>query len=278
MSLGIYSNNFLFEYNNKAKEFECFNCKLVSPNNYFLECKHCICQKCVKIFKKCPIDNFRIILNEKHPTAFHFTIIDELLNHFIMKCIFDECDFVGKYKEFIRKHFHECKYRKERQLLSEYFKTNKTNKKEKTKKNKKLVNIFTEKKNHKNKYLKKNKNNFQNEVIDEENEKNEEDKTDKNENYIILDGSSEENNEIDHYSQNNSENKEKFIDLENYIQEKIEKSFNGNNIDGNRKKENFNEINEFCDYNSDGEFIEIGKKRKRRKKDEEIFLNLPNSL
>jgi len=268
MSLGIYSNNFLFEYNNKAKEFECFNCKLVSPNNYFLECKHCICQRCVKVYKKCPIDNFKIILNEKHPTAFHFTIIDELLNHFIMKCIFDECDYVGKYKDFIKKHFHECKYRKERELLNEYYKKDKNNKKEKNKKNKKIVN--------KNNY---HKNHFQNEIIDDKNEKNEKEyNLDKNEKYIILDGSSEEdNNEIEPYSQNNIEN-EKFIELENYIQEKIEKSFNGNNKDGKGKKENFYEINGFCDYNSDGETVEIGKKRKRRKKDKEIFLNLPSSL
>ena len=47
MLVGIYSNHFLGVYHQRSKNLECFNCGLISPKNYIIECKHCICQNCL---------------------------------------------------------------------------------------------------------------------------------------------------------------------------------------------------------------------------------------
>ena len=139
MSIGIYTKDFLFDYRRKSKNFECLNCKLVSPKNYFIQCKHCICQKCFKEneYKECPLDNTKIKIEGKNATAFQFIIINNLLNPFVMQCLFNGCKWAGKYQSFIENHYDKCKFRKNEKLLDEYFSNFGEKNKKKSKKNRK---------------------------------------------------------------------------------------------------------------------------------------------
>ena len=139
MKLGIYSDDFLFDCKKRAKHFECLNCQLVSPKNYFMLCRHCLCQKCLKYYRDCPydgsVDNKKneIRLEGQKQNTFQFVIIENILHPFLMKCIFNESHWAGTYKTFIETHYYECEFRYGKSLLNEYFndehkKRNKDNK------------------------------------------------------------------------------------------------------------------------------------------------------
>ena len=119
---GIYPNNFLDKYLKRSKNFECFNCHLVSPKNYFIECQHCICQNCLKKKKFCSLCKTQLInINGENHTAFQFKVSQIILYPYLMKCIFDSCPWTGTYEDFIKKHYDICQYRKGKKLLNEYF-------------------------------------------------------------------------------------------------------------------------------------------------------------
>ena len=302
MSLGIYTRDFLFEYINRAEKFECFYCKLVSPKNYFLECKHCICQYCLKQFKECSLDGNKIIVNGRNPNAFQFIITENLLNPFLMTCIFNGCNWGGKYEDFIGKHYFSCKFRKDKELLNEYF--NLFNDKKIIKKNerksfKKKDNFYNEDKNDKNKYYNLYNNYYniededknENDVQKNENEYNKENKEEKEENYIILENNNEEESDEFNFYKKNKYEKEKFISIDTDIKNKIKKSYKKNKLFYNDYSKSLNtqekdeessiyEIHEFSNYDSNEINFEIGKKRKRSNDDKnnedekEIFLPL----
>ena len=214
MSKGIYTKDFLFEYRYKAKRFECFDCKLVSPKNYLIECKHCICQNCLneKEYEICPFDNNKIIFDGKYLTAFQFVILENILNPFIMKCIFHGCSWAGKYQNFIENHYDKCKYKKNERLLNEYFSNFKEKKKKKPKSEIKVVNkkIFKN-----NNYKEKNKSfcydSSKSIVLNESEDEEEQDieeneynsKNNEEEEFIHLDNDEEDNIcNLDEYNEN----------------------------------------------------------------------------
>ena len=196
MSIGIYSHNFYFEYRERAKAFECFKCKLVSPKNYIIECKHCICQLCSKSCKICEIDKTFIILNGKNQNAFQYNIINNLLSSFIIKCIFANCDYIETYGNFINKHYPQCKFKNGEKLKAEYFenilekKDTNSSVKSKQKSNKDYKKNMDKGNNKKIGYQKE-------EIIylDEDSEQNSERK-DANSKKLIYDESGEEDNNI----------------------------------------------------------------------------------
>ena len=121
ISLGIYRNNFLGKYIDRAKYFECFKCQLISPKNYFLECQHCICQSCIKNEKYCSFcQDKEIIINGENPTAFQYRLTEIIINPFLLKCIFDPCEWTGTYQNFIDNHHNSCECREGRTLFNEY--------------------------------------------------------------------------------------------------------------------------------------------------------------
>ena len=121
-SKGIYASNFLSKYFNRSKNFECFDCKLISPKNYFIECQHCICQRCLPNNKYCSLcPNQRIKVDGDNPTAFQFILTEIILNPYLMKCVFNPCEWQGTYHDFIKVHYQECDFRKNRELYQEYF-------------------------------------------------------------------------------------------------------------------------------------------------------------
>ena len=218
MSLGIHRDDFIFEYRKRAQQFECFCCKLISPKNYFIQCKHCICQNCLytKNKTRCPYDGNEIIVEDRYSTAFQFIIIDKLLNPFLMYCIFKGCDWAGKYQEFIEKHYKECKFRNDECLLDEYFSEFKS------KRDKKKIKPISEKKktminkreNKRDNYL-STRNIFldenEEENLDEENEEEELEeenqsniKSGKEEKFLFLDNNKEENEDENQQNKENS--------------------------------------------------------------------------
>ena len=121
-TLGIYPKNFLGKYTSRAKNFECFNCHLVSPKNYFIECQHCICQKCIQFKRYCSICHDKMIrLNGDNPTAFQFIVTEKMINTYLMKCIFKPCIWTGMYHDFIHGHYDECQFKQGNKLMKEYF-------------------------------------------------------------------------------------------------------------------------------------------------------------
>ena len=119
---GIYTYNFLDKYLKRAKYFECFNCQLVSPKNYIIECQHCICQKCLLRKKYCPICKTQIInINGENITAFQFMVTRIILSPYLMKCIFDSCKWTGTFQEFVNNHYAKCEYKNGFRLMKEYF-------------------------------------------------------------------------------------------------------------------------------------------------------------
>lgn len=108
----IHLNDFYPEDREYAKEYECFVCQKVSPNNYCLSCSHCICSYCIKYknIEKCQIHNEIAIV--KNLTTFRNKLIGEaLLNNLKMKCIFyqEGCMWCGFFKNFKAKHLPICK-------------------------------------------------------------------------------------------------------------------------------------------------------------------------
>lgn len=121
-TLGIYPKNFLGKYTSRAKNFECFYCHLVSPKNYFIECQHCICQKCIQFKRYCSICHDKMIrLNGDNPTAFQFIVTEKMINTYLMKCIFKPCIWTGMYHDFIHGHYDECQFKQGNKLMKEYF-------------------------------------------------------------------------------------------------------------------------------------------------------------
>ena len=301
MTSGIYGKDFLFEYRKRASEFECFNCKLVSPKNYFILCKHCICQKCVKKLSTCLIDENEIITERKNATAFQFIITEKLLNPFMMKCIFIGCGWAGKYQNFIHNHYYECKFKFDNVLSDEYLvESNNANKINSNSESYQNYNLKSVKKNEKKKNLQiiqkiqKNKfynNNFkspsnfinlneeenevkeeeneineeENEINEEENEKNKDEneyiKVDKKENFIELKNNKEEGKEKDEY-----------YDILEEDDDKEEENNNNNSI---LTKNNVGLINHY-EENNNNKFLDCEKEKsfyigKKRKKSNEIF-------
>ena len=266
MSLGIYTYNFLFEYKKRAKEFECFNCKLVSPKNYFIKCKHCICQECLKgmEFDKCPFDNIEIITGGKEPTAYQFIILDKLLNPFIMKCIFKGCQWVDKYQNFIEKHYNECQFKRDENLLDEYF-----NGCEAIKINRNRNRNKSKKKPQKN--IKNNKN-----INEFELDKNEEIYSDNEistRNIILNDEEDEEKDKDKEYEEDINQNdileNEKYIFLDNNIQD-IQDIQDNEEDEYVESKENENENENYIIINNDkDEEEEENENRNSHDKDEE---------
>ena len=120
--VGIYPRYFLGKYYERSKNFQCFNCHLISPKNYFIECHHCVCEHCAKKYLFCPLClNQEITLEGDNPTAFQFTLTEIILNPYEMQCIFSQCPWQGTYQDFIKSHYMVCKYRKNKRLLHEYF-------------------------------------------------------------------------------------------------------------------------------------------------------------
>ena len=193
--IGIYRNHFLFEFQKRAMYFECSYCHLVSPKNYYLLCKHCFCQTCIKDLVECPFDDNKIILEGKKPTAFQFIITYDLLYPFLMKCVFKDCNWAGTFKNFIENHYNECNYRYDNTLLSEYFRV-KNNQNNKTKsKSRKTKN--------------KNKNEKEEKIIELEEENNSSNENN-NERYIFLNNNENNINISNSYlsAPNNINNKE----------------------------------------------------------------------
>ena len=151
-SKGIYASNFLSKYFNRSKNFECFDCKLISPKNYFIECQHCICQRCLSNNKYCSLcPNQRIKVDGDNPTAFQFILTEIILNPYLMKCVFNPCEWQGTYHDFIKVHYQECDFRKNRELYQEYFEEFSNGESEERNKRSKSE-IKSVKKNVKNKY------------------------------------------------------------------------------------------------------------------------------
>ena len=120
--VGIYPRYFLGKFYERSKNFQCFNCHLISPKNYFIECHHCVCEHCAKKYLFCPLClNQEITLEGDNPTAFQFTLTEIILNPYEMQCIFSQCPWQGTYQDFIKSHYMVCKYRKNKRLLREYF-------------------------------------------------------------------------------------------------------------------------------------------------------------
>lgn len=121
-TLGLYRENFVGKYIERVKSFECNNCQLVSPKNYFIECGHCICQTCITDFKNCiNCEEQAIRIHGDNPTAFQFISTEAIINPYLVKCIFDPCKWEGTYHHFINKHYHECEYKGNKKLSDEYF-------------------------------------------------------------------------------------------------------------------------------------------------------------
>ena len=121
-TLGLYRENFVGKYIERVKSFECNNCQLVSPKNYFIECGHCICQTCITDFKNCiNCEEQAIRIHGDNPTAFQFISTEAIINPYLVKCIFDPCKWEGTYHHFINKHYHECEYKGNKRLSDEYF-------------------------------------------------------------------------------------------------------------------------------------------------------------
>ena len=151
-SIGIYATDFINKYYTRAKNFECFNCKLVSPKNYFIECQHCICKKCLKKSRFCfYCHNQSIIIDGENPTAFQFILTEIILNSFLTRCVFAPCGWEGTFNDFIKLHYKECRYKKGKKLLPEYFEEFSIESHEKNIKSKSEIKIV--RKNVKNKYL-----------------------------------------------------------------------------------------------------------------------------
>ena len=152
--VGIYPRNFLGKYYGRSINFQCFNCHLVSPKNYYIECHHCICERCVQKFQSCSsCVNQDIIIDGDNPTAFQFTLTEIMLNPYQMQCIFAPCEWQGTYQDFIKIHYRECKFKKNKRLMQEYLieYNNHDYSHDKNKRSKSEIKIV--KKNQKNKYL-----------------------------------------------------------------------------------------------------------------------------
>ena len=152
--IGIYPRNFLGKYYGRSINFQCFNCHLVSPKNYYIECHHCICERCVQKIQSCSsCVNQDIIIDGDNPTAFQFTLTEIMLNPYQMQCIFAPCEWQGTYQDFIKIHYRECKFRKNKRLMQEYLieYNNHDYSHDKNKRSKSEIKIV--KKNQKNKYL-----------------------------------------------------------------------------------------------------------------------------
>ena len=120
--LGIYPKDFIGKYFKRAKSFECFNCHLVSPKNYIIECNHCICQNCIIYCNYCNICNGQEICSSgKNPTAFQYISIDTIINPYSLQCIFNPCKWKGTYQSFIKYHYYDCEFKGENKLMDEYF-------------------------------------------------------------------------------------------------------------------------------------------------------------
>ena len=111
-NLSVHTSDFSLEDRKYAETFECVFCKIVSPNNYCLNCNHCICEYCISRYKNyqtCPIDGNQIIENN----YFQNDLIGKaLLNNLKIKCIFNSegCQWIGIYKDFQSIHLSNCKY------------------------------------------------------------------------------------------------------------------------------------------------------------------------
>ena len=152
--VGIYPRNFLGKYYGRSINFQCFNCHLVSPKNYYIECHHCICERCVQKIQSCSsCVNQDIIIDGDNPTAFQFTLTEIMLNPYQMQCIFAPCEWQGTYQDFIKIHYRECKSRKNKRLMQEYLieYNHHDYSHDKNKRSKSEIKIV--KKNQKNKYL-----------------------------------------------------------------------------------------------------------------------------
>ena len=152
--IGIYPRNFLGKYYGRSINFQCFNCHLVSPKNYYIECHHCICERCVQKIQSCSsCVNQDIIIDGDNPTAFQFTLTEIMLNPYQMQCIFSPCEWQGTYQDFIKIHYRECKFKKNKRLMQEYLieYNHHDYSHDKNKRSKSEIKIV--KKNQKNKYL-----------------------------------------------------------------------------------------------------------------------------
>ena len=110
--LGLRIQDFFEEDKLKAKEYECVICKKIFSDNFDLECNHCICNTCIKLYEKCPQDNNDIL---KEFNAFNGNFIgEELLNDLRVTCIFKEegCNWSGIFEEFYSYHLNQCEYNK----------------------------------------------------------------------------------------------------------------------------------------------------------------------
>lgn len=107
---GVYINDFYPEHKEIAEQFECVFCKIVSINNYYLNCIHCICEDCIINgieYEKCPKDNIDII---KDINSFKNPLLgDVVLNKLKIKCRFNNegCKWCGFFGDF-EKHLENC--------------------------------------------------------------------------------------------------------------------------------------------------------------------------
>ena len=247
MLVGIYSNHFLGVYHQRSKNLECFNCGLISPKNYIIECKHCICQNCLSTKKFCSkCKNQKIIITGDDATAFQFIVTEIMLYPYEMKCIFNSCNWTGTYQDFIKYHYKECNNKKGKKIYNEYFEEFKIN-------DYKRSNYYNKRSKSEFKTIRKPKNKII-QLYDSDEEEEEENNIDKNKiiNYEI-------NNNNNNYTKNKI-NKELKLD---------EKMYNNNKI----KNEEI-EVIDLKDYEfHSSNYICIN--NNNNKKDEEIFLEVP---
>ena len=108
--LGLRLENFFKEDKEKARGYECVICKCIFSDNYNLECNHCICDYCIKIYEKCPEDDCDIIFSLN---AFNGSFIgDCLLEETNVYCIFknEGCKWQGNFNDFYDKHINQCEF------------------------------------------------------------------------------------------------------------------------------------------------------------------------
>lgn len=281
-SIGIYASNFLSKYFNRSKNFQCFDCKLISPKNYFIECQHCICQRCLPNNKYCSLcPNQRIKIDGDNPTAFQFILTEIILNPYLMKCVFNPCEWQGTYHDFIKVHYQECDFRKNRELYPEYFEEFSNGESEERNKRSKSE-IKSVRKNVKNKYL---LNNSSNDNSSDERDfnnsfyrRNKRDNNDKIKNMLAKRNKYEKiekNNEIkpskddfEIYQDNFFSIKKGFICDKNNPKNFNNRSFGINKVVNNEEK-SFEQQNNYRNYDLEEIVINIGEDGDENEEEEE---------
>ena len=278
MLVGIYSNHFLGVYHQRSKNLECFNCGLISPKNYIIECTHCICQNCLSTKKFCSkCKNQKIIITGDDATAFQFIVTEIMLYPYEMKCIFNSCNWTGTYQDFIKYHYKECNNKKGKKIYNEYFEEFKINDYKRSnyynKRSKSEFKTIRKPKNKINKELKLDEKMYNNNKI-----KNEEievidlkDYEFHSSNYICINNNNKKDEEIF------LEVPEKYFSKYNKSQKHDEIIYLNDDDDDKENEENYSEVEEIYEENEEEEnkeFYKIEKNSDNNKQESESGISI----